>query len=90
METIGVKDLTSKGIGTVIFSCNDDWGEFHTKKIKNIPYFIYLPVNIVSATVFVESMKYGEGIWVLTKRKYYIFNFGKYKNKISHLENFLQ
>ena len=36
-------------------------------------------------------MKYDEGIWVLTKRKYSIFTsgFGRYKKTIEHSEKFL-
>ena len=41
---------------------------------------------MLSATALDEYMKYDEGTWVLTKRKYSIFNsyFGKYKKEISH------
>ena len=63
----------------------------HTHKLNNVTYFTESPVNIISATALAEYMKYDEGTWVLTKWKYLIFTcyFGKYKNIISHSENYL-
>ena len=38
--TIGGRDLITKGIGTVIWSCNDDEGKMHTKRLNNVIYFM--------------------------------------------------
>ena len=59
----------------------------HTHKLNNILYFPYSPVNILSATALVESMKYNEGTLVLKKVNiiYFTWYFGKYKKTNSSL-----
>ena len=86
VATIGGKYIISKEIGTVRWSWNDDEGQLHTKKLNNVLYFPDSTVNIISATVLDESIKDDEVTYILTKIKYSIFtwDFGKYKNKISH------
>ena len=58
---------------------------------NNILYFTDSPGNIIIVTELAESTNDDYGTLLLTKRKDYIFtwNFGKYKNKISHSENCL-
>ena len=64
----------------------------HTKTFNNVPYLPESPVNILSANALARSMKYSEGTWILTKRKYYSFTsyFGKYKKTTAHSECVLQ
>ena len=91
VTTIGGKDITPKGIGTVIWYWTVDEGQPHRKKFNNVLYFPYSPVNILSETSLVESIKYDEGTWVLTKINI-LFLFGilrTTKNIISHSENYL-
>ena len=80
------KYIIQKVIGTVIWYWTDDWGKLNTKKLNNLLYFTYSPVNVLSATELYEYIKDDEGTWVLTKGKFSIFTwgFGKYKNTISH------
>ena len=54
--------------------------------MNNVLYFTDSPVNIIGATEFSESIKDYEGIWLLIKRKYYIFtwDYGKYKKTIDN------
>ena len=83
VATIGGKDLIPKVIRTVICYWNDDERQLHTNKLYNLLYFPDSPVNILIATALSESMEDDEGIWILTKRKYFIFtwDFGGYKKK---------
>ena len=92
VATIGGKDLIPKWIFRVIWSWTDYEGKLHTNKLKNVLYFPQSPVNILSVTSLSESMKYYEVTWVLTKIKYSIFtwNFGKYKETISHSDKKFQ
>ena len=39
VETIGGKDLITKGIETVRWYWTNDWGKLHTKKLNNVFYF---------------------------------------------------
>ena len=39
VATIGEKDIIQKGIDTVIWSWNDDEGQRHKQKLKNVLYF---------------------------------------------------
>ena len=66
MANIGVKYIIRKGIGTVIWSWTNDEGQLHTKKLNNVLYFLYSPVNILSATSLAESMKDDDGTWLGT------------------------
>ena len=73
MVTIGGKNIITRGIGTAIWSCTDDEGKLHTKTFNNVLYLPESLVNILSATALAESIKDGEVIWVITKRKYSSF-----------------
>ena len=86
VTNIGVKDIIPKGIGIFIWSWTDDEGQLHTNRFNNVLYSTESPFNILSATVLYESIKDDALTWVPTKIKYSIFtwNFGKYKNKITH------
>ena len=74
VATIDGKDISPKWIVKVSWDWIDDEGQLHTNNFNNILYFTDSPVNILSETALDESMKDYEGTWVLTKRKYYIFN----------------
>ena len=91
VSTIGGKDLIPKGIYTVSWSFNDDEVKLHTNKFNRVPYFLYSPVKIISATSLAEYINYYEVTWVPTKSKYSIltWNFWKYKRIIAHSENCL-
>ena len=91
MVTIGGKYIILKEIGTVIWSWNDDEVKRYTHKLNNVLYFPDSSVNILSATELVESIKYDELTWVLTKKEHSIFTWyiSKYKNTIVHSEHFL-
>ena len=82
METIGVKDIIPKWIGTVIWYCTGDEGQLKTKKLNNLPYFTDSPVNILSATALSGPMKYDEGTCVVTKMKRSIFTWYFISTKI--------
>ena len=86
VATMGEKYLIPKGNVTVRCFWNDDEGQLHTNKFNNLIYFSDSSVNIISETALAESMKYDDGTWVLTKRKYYVYTwgFGEYKKTISH------
>ena len=88
LVTIGGNDILPKGIGTVSWYWTDYEGKIHTKKLNNIIYSPYSPVNILSATALDESIKDDEETWVPTKRKYYIFTWeiDNYKKTIAHSE----
>ena len=91
VENKGGKDLIPKGIGTVKWYGTDDEEKLYTKELNNVIYLTESIVNTLSETALTESMKYYEGTWVLTKRKYSIFNldFRRYKKIIAHSENCL-
>ena len=57
VANIGGKYLIPKVIGPVSWSWTDDEGKLHTNKFNNVLYFPYSPVNILSSTLFYESMK---------------------------------
>ena len=67
VATIGGEYLIKKGIGTVIWSWTDDEGKLQTKKLNNVIYFKYSPVNILSTTELDEYIKDNEGTWLLKK-----------------------
>ena len=69
VETIGVKYIISKGIGTVIWFWNDDYIKLNTNKLNNILYLLDSPVNTLSATVLDGSIKDYEVTRVTTKSK---------------------
>ena len=86
VATIFWEYLHLKFIGTVFWSWEDDKGQLHSNNLKNVLYFTYSSVNILSATSLAGSMKYGKGTWKLTKIKYSVFkwDFGNHTNTISH------
>ena len=67
MEITGVKDIITKFISTVSWSWTYYEGQLHTKKLNTVIYFTYSQFKILSVTVLDESMKGGEGTWVLKK-----------------------
>ena len=73
LATIGEKDLIQNGIGTVRWSWTDDEGQLHLNNNNNLLYFPYSSFNKMSTTALDEFMKYDDGTWVITKRKYSIF-----------------
>ena len=85
VATICIKDLITKGVGTVSWSWTYDEVQLHTKKLNNLLYFMVSPVNIISANAMDGPMKDDEGTWVPTKIKYSIFTWyvGKYKKTIA-------
>ena len=67
LATIGGRDIITKGIVTVRWSCNDYQGQLYTDKFNDVLYFTESSVNIGSATALAKSIKYKQGTWVIKK-----------------------
>ena len=72
VATIGGKQNTSAGIGTVCWKWKDDDGVFHTFEICNVLYFPESPANILSATNFADQLDDDQGTGIDTKRSHSI------------------
>ena len=53
VATIFTKDIITKKIIAVSWSCDDDEGQLHTNKFNNILFTTDSPVNILSATALI-------------------------------------
>ena len=86
VATIGGKENTSAGIGTVRWKWKDDEGVFHTFEIRDVLYFPESPVNILSVTKFADQLNDDEGTGIDTKRNHSVlyWNEKKFQRTIRH------
>ena len=86
VATIGGKENTSAGIGTVRWKWKDDDGVFHTFEIQDVLYFPESPVNILSVTKFADQLNDDEGTGIDTKRSHSVlyWNEKKFQRTIRH------
>ena len=86
VATIGGKENTSAGIGTVQWKWKDDDGVFHTFEIRDVLYFPESPVNILSVTKFADQLNDDEGTGIDTKRNHSVlyWNENQFQRTIRH------
>ena len=67
VASIGGKQNTSAGIGTVCWKWKDNDGVFQMFKIRDVLYFPEYLVNILSVTTFVDQLDDDQGTEMDTK-----------------------
>lgn len=86
VATIGGKANHLSGTGIVKWSWKDDSGVLHTYLIKNVLYFLDLPINILSVTDFAHKLEdsVGTGITTFCNHSTFFWDNHKFQCTIIH------
>jgi hypothetical protein len=89
VATIGGKNSSPSGVGTVKWTWKDDDGKDHTFIFENVLYFPNSPVNVLSVTSLADFLNDDEGTGIDTKRKYsrFYWDHGKHQRTFHHSDS---